>query len=220
MVFVLLSGGSGKRLWPLSNDARSKQFLKVLRNNQGQMESMLQRVWRQVAEAGLSGSTYIVAGKAQMDIIQSQVGQDARIILEPARRDTFPAIALAGAYLHSVAGISLDEVVCVLPVDPYVEASFFCRLQDLELPLRLAGHPLALLGVQPTHPSEKYGYIVPERSVPEQPASVNDWFRVHFLRKNRTGRIRCGDFGRSVHGPPVLVASTRSCLRRGCIRRS
>ena len=53
MKIVLLSGGSGKRLWPLSNEVRSKQFLKVVRDGDGRVESMLQRVHRQMQAAGL-----------------------------------------------------------------------------------------------------------------------------------------------------------------------
>jgi len=115
---VLLSGGSGKRLWPLSNDSRSKQFLKVLEDPNGLRESMLQRVWRQLQNAGLEQRTYITTSKAQVDILQSQLGYEAKLIVEPERRDTFPAIALAATYLYSMKGIGLQETVVVLPVDP------------------------------------------------------------------------------------------------------
>lgn len=124
MEIILLSGGSGKRLWPLSNDARSKQFLKVLENQNGQLQSMVQRVWRQLGNVGLADSAVIATSKSQVDMIQSQLGQSVPIIIEPMRRDTFPAIALASAYLYSVEGIDVNEVVAVLPVDPYVEDRF------------------------------------------------------------------------------------------------
>jgi mannose-1-phosphate guanylyltransferase len=164
MKLVLLSGGSGKRLWPLSNDSRSKQFLKMLNNNNGQEESMVQRVWGQLDSVGLIGSTIIATSKAQVDMLQSQLGTKAPLVVEPERRDTFPAIALAATYLYSVAGTSLDEVVAVLPVDPYVESVFFEKITELEQILNLSGADLALIGVEPTYPSEKYGYIVPEVS--------------------------------------------------------
>lgn len=89
MKLVLLSGGSGKRLWPLSNDSRSKQFLKVLESPEGISESMVQRVWRQLGDNGLSESSFIATGRAQVEMIQSQVGPNTRIIVEPERRDTF-----------------------------------------------------------------------------------------------------------------------------------
>lgn len=161
MKLILLSGGSGKRLWPLSNDARSKQFLKVLRNERGQMQSMVQRVWSQLGSTGLREASYIATANSQADMIQNQLGSEVKLIVEPERRDTFPAIALASTYLYSVEGVGLDEVVAVLPVDPYVEKPFFERIKGLEEVLLESGADLALMGVAPTYPSEKYGYIVP-----------------------------------------------------------
>lgn len=161
MKIVLLSGGSGKRLWPLSNESRSKQFLKVLTNDRGEPESMVQRVWRQLASAGLAQDVYIATGKSQVEMIRSQLGALADVIVEPERRDTFPAIALAATYLYSLEGVSLNETIVVMPVDPYVEESFFHRTRELERALEQSGANLALMGVKPTYPSEKYGYIVP-----------------------------------------------------------
>jgi mannose-1-phosphate guanylyltransferase len=163
MNLVLLSGGSGKRLWPLSNDARSKQFLRVLENSKEERCSMVQRVWEQLGDVGLSGSTVIATSRSQVDMIQSQLGNNVPLIIEPERRDTFPAIALAASYLYSIKGISLNEVVAILPVDPYVEASFFNRIKDLEQVITKTESDLALIGVRPTYPSEKYGYIVPKK---------------------------------------------------------
>ncbi|MFV9510463.1 sugar phosphate nucleotidyltransferase [Tepidibacillus sp. LV47] len=179
MKLVLLSGGSGKRLWPLSNDSRSKQFLKVLENGNGELQSMVQRVWGQLNNVGLAESAVIATSKSQVDIIQSQLGQDIPIIIEPMRRDTFPAIALASVYLYSVEGIRLDEVIAVLPVDPYVEDRFFHRVKDLEKTVLMSGADLALIGIQPTYPSEKYGYIVPTSKLRDiAPINVS-----HFVEK-------------------------------------
>ncbi|MET3937909.1 mannose-1-phosphate guanylyltransferase [Paenibacillus sp. PvP094] len=161
MRIVLLSGGSGKRLWPLSNDTRSKQFLKVLEGPQGQSESMVQRVWRQLQQTGLSELATIATSKPQVEILRSQLGEEVDLVVEPERRDTFPAIALTAVYLYSVQGVGLNETVAILPVDPYVEESFFYKVTELEQVLEISGAELALIGVQPTHPSEKYGYIVP-----------------------------------------------------------
>lgn len=161
MKMVLLSGGSGKRLWPLSNDSRSKQFLKVLESPQGEPESMVQRVWRQLEEAGMAESSYLATGRGQVEMIQSQLGSHVPIIVEPERRDTFPAIALTATYLYSVAGVSPAETVAILPVDPYVEASFFDTIAMLEGTMLESGANLALMGVVPEHASEKYGYIIP-----------------------------------------------------------
>ncbi|MBW8350259.1 mannose-1-phosphate guanylyltransferase [Bacillus sp. IITD106] len=165
MRLVLLSGGSGKRLWPLSNDARSKQFLKVLEAKNGKFQSMVQRVWGQLESVNLQDTAVIATSKSQVDMIHSQLGYNVPLVIEPSRRDTFPAIALAASFLYSVEQVDLDEVVAVLPVDPFVEERFFNRVNDLELALKVTNSDLALIGVEPTYPSTKYGYIVPEKSV-------------------------------------------------------
>ena len=161
MRLVLLSGGSGKRLWPLSNDTRSKQFLKVLEGVNGEKQSMVQRVWGQLKDAGLTESSFISTSKMQRDMIYSQIGMDVPLIIEPERRDTFPAIALASSYLYSIENVSEDEVIVVLPVDPFIEGHFFEKVKELENVLAHSGADLALIGVKPTYPSSKYGYIVP-----------------------------------------------------------
>lgn len=176
MKLILLSGGSGKRLWPLSNDSRSKQFLNVLDNN-GELESMVQRVWRQLKENNLSESTIIATSKSQVHIIQGQLGDQIPLVIEPERRDTFPAIALAAAYLYSIKKCDLKEVVVVLPVDPYVDISFFEKMKDLEGVLINSNAELALMGVKPTYPSEKYGYIVPVHR------TDNTYFEVSYFRE-------------------------------------
>ncbi|RNF39513.1 sugar phosphate nucleotidyltransferase [Planococcus salinus] len=176
MRLVLLSGGSGKRLWPLSNDARSKQFLKVLKDEEGNKVSMVQRVWGQLEETGLADNSIIATSTSQVDMIKTQLGQGVHIVTEPERRDTFPAIALAAVYLHSVQGCSLEEVVGMLPVDPYVENQFFDRIHDLEDALLKSGAELALMGVTPTYPSAKYGYIIPKEDTDEHYLTV-DYFK-------------------------------------------
>ena len=161
MQLILLSGGSGKRLWPLSNDARSKQFLKVLEDENNQLKSMVQRVWNQLNRVNLVDSTIVATSKTQVDIIQNQLGKNVELVIEPSRRDTFPAIALAAAYLYSEKHIPLEESVAVLPVDPYVKDTFFEQIKQLAQILEQTEADIALMGVTPTYPSSKYGYIIP-----------------------------------------------------------
>lgn len=172
MKIVLLSGGSGKRLWPLSNELRSKQFLPLLKNPSGVTESMVQRVWRQLEGAGFQDGRYIATGKPQTEMIQHQLGLDVTIIEEPERRDTFPAIALAATYLYSIERVPLDEIVTIMPVDPYVRAGFFETMKKLEAALHRTDSELALMGVVPTEPSENFGYIVPDTERDPGPAGV------------------------------------------------
>ena len=161
MNLVLLSGGSGKRLWPLSNDIRSKQFIKIFKSEAGDYESMVQRVYRQIKKVDAEATVTIATSKAQVSAINNQLGQGIGISVEPCRRDTFPAIALATAYLHDIQGVSEEEAVVVCPVDPYVDDDYFEALKLLGAQVEKGEANLVLMGIEPTYPSEKYGYIIP-----------------------------------------------------------
>ena len=162
MNIILLSGGSGKRLWPLSNDVRSKQFIKIFKNGEGEYESMVQRVFRQVKTVDPDATITIATSKTQVSAIHNQLGDEVEISVEPCRKDTFPAIALATAYLVDVMKIDPEESVVVCPVDPYVEEDYFKALKDLSNQAKKGEANLILMGIEPTYPSEKYGYIIPE----------------------------------------------------------
>ena len=163
MNIILLSGGSGKRLWPLSNDIRSKQFIKIFKKSDGTYESMVQRVYRQIKEADGGAKVTIATSKAQISTIHNQLGEAVCISPEPYRRDTFPAMALAAAHLVYRQGINENENVVVCPVDPYVEQDYFEALKALSAQADKGEANLVLLGIAPTYPSEKYGYIIPEK---------------------------------------------------------
>ena len=140
MYIVLLSGGSGKRLWPLSNDLCSKQYIKLM-NHDSEKEnrekcSMLQRVFGQLETAGLSENTIVCASSAQVELIESQLNSAAEVAVEPMRRDTFPAVMLSCAYLLSKRGAKADDVVAFLPVDPYTTGDFSRKSSVWEKPLR------------------------------------------------------------------------------------
>lgn len=161
MNIILLSGGSGKRLWPLSNDIRSKQFIKIFKNSDGEYESMVQRIYGQIKAVDPDAVVTIATSKSQVSSIHNQLGQNVGISVEPCRRDTFAAIALATAYLHDVMKVPADEAVVVCPVDPYVESSYFECVNDLCKEAGKGEKNLVLMGIKPTYPSEKYGYIKP-----------------------------------------------------------
>ena len=161
MNIILLSGGSGKRLWPLSNDIRSKQFIKIFRTPDGTYESMVQRVYRQILAVDPDATITIATSKSQISALHNQLGEQIDISVEPCRRDTFPAIALAAAYLHDVKGIQEEEPVVICPVDPYVNEVYFEALRELWILAQQGTAKLSLMGINPTYPSEKYGYIMP-----------------------------------------------------------
>lgn len=122
---------------------------------------MVQRVYRQLKTVDPEADVTIATARTQVSSLRNQLGEDIAISLEPSRRDTFPAIALATAYLHDVLGVPEDEVVVVCPVDPYVDAGYFETLKTLSAQAEKDEASLVLMGIEPTYPSEKYGYIIP-----------------------------------------------------------
>lgn len=164
MQLILLSGGSGKRLWPLSNDARSKQFLPLLASPDGGMESMIQRVVRQIREAQLTNNITFATNAVQRDSIINQLGEDVSVVTEPERRDTFPAIALAASYLAKEKKCDSDEIVVVMPCDVYTESRYFTTIGKMVETVKNNVADLVLMGIAPTYPSEKFGYVVPKKA--------------------------------------------------------
>ena len=161
MQIILLSGGSGKRLWPLSNSTRSKQFLQLLQNPSGQKESMVQRVVRQIGESALEASVSIATSESQRDFIETQLGTMVDVVTEPERRETFPAIALSSCYLVSKKGCSRDEVVVVMPCDTYTEARYFDVVAQMVALIEQNVANLVLMGVPAKHASADFGYVIP-----------------------------------------------------------
>lgn len=161
MDIILLSGGSGKRLWPLSNDIRSKQFIKIFKTKNGGYESMAQRIYRQIREVDPEAGVTIATSKTQVSAIHNQLGEHVEVCVEPCRKNTFPALALAAAYLHDIKEMPGDRTVVVCPVDPYVELDYFRALSQMEALVNAGNAELLLMGIAPAYPSEKYGYILP-----------------------------------------------------------
>lgn len=162
MNIILLSGGSGTRLWPLSNDVRSKQFIKIFKEEDGKYQSMVERIYSQIKAVDKDANIVIATSKTQISAVKNQLGDNVGISLEPCRRDTFPAILLASMYLHDVKKVNKDESVIVCPVDPYVDDSYFEAMKKLDGLVQSGNSNLTLMGIEPTYPSSKYGYIIPK----------------------------------------------------------
>ena len=158
---VLLSGGSGTRLWPLSNSARSKQFLKVLRDDAGNHVSMVQRVFGQIDAVDADIDITIATSASQKDALALQVGGRYALSVEPERRDTAPAIMLACAKLALAQGAGSDDPVIVMPIDTYADQAYYDCIPKVASAVTSGASDLVLLGVTPIYPSEKYGYIIP-----------------------------------------------------------
>ena len=210
MQIILLSGGSGKRLWPLSNGIRSKQFIKVFPCEDGERESMVQRMFRGFKNTVPEAHVTVTTLKAQASQLLNQLGEYVDVCVEPVRRDTFPAVALASYYLSDEKHCYDGEPVIVCPVDPYVGDDYFRVIRDMEKKIMEIREGLVLMGIRPTYPSEKYGYIMcddrlnvtgfkekPELADAERLVSEGAWWNggvfgfklgyIKYLVKNITG---------------------------------
>lgn len=159
---ILLSGGSGTRLWPLSNGSRSKQFLKVLRDAEGNHVSMVQRTFNQINRTLPDVDVTVATCSSQERMLRLQVGSGVQVVVEPERRDTAPAIMLACEHLLDVQRADVGDIVVVMPIDSFVDDEYFWKVHGLADAVERGFGEIALLGVEPTYPSEKYGYIVPD----------------------------------------------------------
>lgn len=172
MNYILLSGGSGKRLWPLSNEIRSKQFIKILKKSDGTYESMVERVYRQIRNVDKNANITIATSNSQVPALKNQLGENIDISIEPCRRDTFPAILLAVMYLKDKRDVDINDTVVVSPVDPYVDDAYFNSLKELDAKMKSSKDNIGLIGIKPTYPSGKYGYIVTRRGEHCEPATI------------------------------------------------
>lgn len=161
MYVILMSGGSGRRLWPLTNAQHPKQYLKLIPGPDGQMHSMAQRVWAQLRESGLAPRAVVCAGRDQRHFLAEQL-PEADVAEEPSLRDTFPAVALACAYLIDKKGAHPDDPVVVVPIDSYVDGAYFSALKCLPYALKTSGADVVLMGKRPTAEWSDYAYILPE----------------------------------------------------------
>jgi mannose-1-phosphate guanylyltransferase len=150
---VILSGGSGTRLWPLSTDASPKQFLALASS-----ATMFADTLARTADAARFGPVLIIGAERHAALMEAELAQpgleDARIILEPSARNTAPAIALA-----ALAAGGSDAVMLVMPSDHVIlDLPAFLAAVDTALPAAQAGW-LVTFGITPTGPETGFGYI-------------------------------------------------------------
>jgi mannose-1-phosphate guanylyltransferase len=161
MYVVILAGGGGTRLWPLSRPDRPKPFLPLVGDR-----TLFQRTVARVRDLVASpDDIYCVTDRRYGHFVQTQA-PDVRLIVEPSAKNTAAAIALATAAIHR----DDDEVMLVLPADHWIrdEAAFASILADAERELAAGSpalgiaDPLVTLGVQVDRPATEYGYLLPD----------------------------------------------------------
>jgi mannose-1-phosphate guanylyltransferase len=150
IVPVILSGGGGTRLWPLSTPIRPKQFLALTDDR-----TMFQLTLDRVSDANVFAAPIVVANAAHADVVDAQCGNnDAVVLLEPCARNTAPAIALA-----ALAATDPKAVLLVMPSDHIItDVAAFHAATVAALPLVEAGW-MVTYGITPTGPETGYGYI-------------------------------------------------------------
>ncbi len=128
---------------------------------------MVQRVMGQIAKVEANIDITIATGESQAFSIERQISGDYSLVLEPERRDTAPAIMLACAHLLYEQKASPNDTVIVMPIDTFAEQAYYDMIPCLDRVVHSGAFNLTLLGVKPTYPSEKYGYMVPYERVGE-----------------------------------------------------
>ena len=154
---VILSGGTGTRLWPVSREGMAKQLLPLTGE-----QTMLQDTLARVVDADGFGTPMVVGSHAVRFMLREQaekVAPGTKILLEPARRDTMAAVLLAA--LTVAADEGPDTVLAVMPSDHMIrgEGAFRTAILTAAHAVRDAG--IAVIGVTPTEAAIGYGYIRP-----------------------------------------------------------
>jgi mannose-1-phosphate guanylyltransferase/mannose-1-phosphate guanylyltransferase/mannose-6-phosphate isomerase len=147
---VILCGGSGTRLWPVSRKAMPKPFLPLVSD-----ETLFEQAVSRVAGDARFAPPMVVAGAAHADLITAQLGQTAgaRLVIEPAAKNTAPAIALAAALLPA------DAVMLVCPSDHHIADSAAFRAAALAAAALAREDYLVSFGIAADRPETGYGYL-------------------------------------------------------------
>lgn len=147
---VILCGGSGTRLWPVSRKAKPKPFLPLVGDT-----TLFEQAVGRVAGDDRFAAPIVVAGAQHTDLIESQLGNapGARLVIEPMGRNTAPAIALAAALLPP------DHVMLVCPSDHHIADEQAFRAAAVAAAELASNDWMVSFGIAPTHPETGYGYL-------------------------------------------------------------
>lgn len=159
MYAVILCGGSGTRLWPLSHKNLPKHFLKLYSDH-----SLLQETYMRVRTVVPREHIFFITNKAGCSNVLDQIREidaqfdQSQIIIEPMSLNTAPAVACAIKYLLSQAKAAPDEKILFLPADHYIEnTEAFAAL--MKYAFENVGENIGTIGIQAVRPETGYGYI-------------------------------------------------------------
>jgi mannose-1-phosphate guanylyltransferase/mannose-6-phosphate isomerase len=168
---VVLCGGAGTRLWPVSREDFPKQFIPLIGDR-----STFQQVLERAGPRNGFAPPVVITNSAFRFIVAEQlrsVGMEAEIVLEPARRDSAPAIAVAA---EIVARRDPEGIALVLAADHSIaDQEAFLAACRQAIPAAEAGH-IVTFGLQPNHPSPDFGYIRPGKKLDQSPARAVEAF--------------------------------------------
>jgi mannose-1-phosphate guanylyltransferase len=209
MYVVILAGGGGTRLWPLSRPDHPKPFLPLLGD-----ESLLQRTVRRVAPLVGPGDIFCVTDRRYGQLVSDQV-PSVEVVAEPLGRNTAPAVALATAAIQRPD----DEVMLVLAADHWIRDEDAFRRVLETVTSKLAGgalgidDPLITLGARPTHPSTDYGYLRPDTTAGVKVDGLQTYPLLEFEEKPVEARAR-----ELLSLPGIAWNAGMFAWRRGVIR--
>lgn len=153
---ILLAGGEGQRLWPLSKKIVSKQFLPLLKDK----TSLLQRIYKDAITHFPKERVVVATSKEQEHLVYQQLGEDVICIAEPSRRNTYAAILLATSYIKEHLSFSDEDVVVVLPTDSLVDDTYIKAVKEIAHLASTGKSKLVLMGIEAKEATTQYGYIV------------------------------------------------------------
>jgi mannose-1-phosphate guanylyltransferase len=209
MYVVILAGGGGTRLWPLSRPDHPKPFLPLLGD-----ESLLQRTVRRVAPLVHDGDIFCITDRRYGQLVREQVPK-VELIVEPLGKNTAAAVALATAKIPRPD----DEVMLVLPADHWIgDEEAFRRVLETATGRLATGalgidEPLVTLGARPTYPSTDYGYLRPDTMAGETIDGLRAYPLLAFEEKPADARAR-----ELMNLPGIAWNAGMFAWRRGTIR--
>lgn len=163
MYVMLLSGGSGERLWPISTKESPKQFLECINKNDRYI-SMLKNVYDLVNK--LNCPVSVITGEKYVHMTKKQLGE-VDCIVEPSKASTFPAVVLGVMNAIYKKDLKENEYIAFIPIDAKVEEDFYESLFVLENKMKELKSDIGIIGVTATKPTTAYGYIKEKNNLVE-----------------------------------------------------